>query len=96
LRDAKTGPRAVPLGEAARAHIDALPDRRDLDAYLFPYYAGKQKPKALLDRWRAICSDAQISWLRLHDLRHYVDTLTMSCNSVWFWFYQHVRAAAAT
>ena len=70
LADSKTGPRAVPLGEAARAHIKALPGRRDPDAYLFPRYAGKRMPKTLIGRWQAICSDAQIGRLRLHDLRH--------------------------
>ena len=39
LRDAKTGPRAVPLGEDARVHIGALPGARDSDAFLFPHYA---------------------------------------------------------
>jgi len=29
LEDSKTGPRAVPLGEAARALIEALPGARD-------------------------------------------------------------------
>jgi len=84
LPDSKTGPRAVPLGAAARALIEVLPGTRDPDAYLFPYHAGKRKPKALVERWRAICADAKLGRLRLHDLRHYVDTLTMSCNSVWF------------
>ena len=35
LRDSKTGPRAVPLGEAARAHIGALPGKRKPDAFVF-------------------------------------------------------------
>ena len=39
LRDSKTGPRAVPLGEAARAHIDALPGDRNPDAFLCPKLA---------------------------------------------------------
>ena len=39
LRDSKTGPRAVPLGEPARAHVATLPGARDPDAYLFPRYA---------------------------------------------------------
>ena len=69
LSDSKTGPRAVPLGEAARAHIEALPCARDPDAYLFPRYAGKRTPHALVDRWRAICADARLGRLRLHDLR---------------------------
>ena len=39
LPDSKTGPRAVPLGEAARARIAALPGARGPDAFLFPRYA---------------------------------------------------------
>ncbi len=70
LSDSKTGPRAVPLGEAARAHIEALPGARDPDAYLFPQYAEKRTPQALVDRWQAMCADARLGRLRLHDLRH--------------------------
>ena len=70
LEDSKTGPRAVPLGEAARAHIEALPGGRDPDAYLFPRYAGKRIPHALVERWRATCAEAGLGRLRLHDLRH--------------------------
>ena len=39
LADSKTGPRAVPLGEAARAHVAASPGPRDPEAFLFPRYA---------------------------------------------------------
>ena len=39
LPDSKTGPRAVPLGEAAWAHIAALPGAREADAFLFARYA---------------------------------------------------------
>ena len=39
LADSKTGPRAVPLGEAARALIKALPDPRNPEAFLFPRHA---------------------------------------------------------
>ena len=39
LADSKTGPRAVPLGEAARTLIDAMPGERKPDGYLFPQYA---------------------------------------------------------
>ncbi len=70
LSDSKTGPRAVPLGEAAQAHIEALPGVRDPDAFLFPQYAEKRAPAAFIDRWRAVCADAKLGRLRLHDLRH--------------------------
>ena len=70
LRDSKTGPRAVPLGEAARAHVAALPGARDPDAYLFPRYGEARGQSSLIACWRAVCADAKLGTLRLHDLRH--------------------------
>ena len=70
LSDSKTGPRAVPLGEAARAHIDALPGERNPDALLFPRYAEGRGTYSLTECWRAVCGDAKLGKLRLHDLRH--------------------------
>ena len=70
LEDSKTGPRAVPVGKAARAHIDALPGPRDPDAFLFPRYAEARGQSSLIACWRAVCSDARFGNLRLHDLRH--------------------------
>ena len=70
LRDAKTGPRAVPLGEAARAHIAALPGPRDPEAFLFPRYAEARGQSSLIACWRAVYADAGLGRLRLHDLRH--------------------------
>ena len=68
LADSKTGPRAVPLGEAARALIDALPGDRNPDGFVFPRYAQRQDTLRL--RWRMVCTDAGLGRLRLHDLRH--------------------------
>ena len=70
LRDAKTGPRAVPLGEAARAHIAALPSARKADAFLFPRHAEGRGTYSLATCWRTVCRDAKLGELRLHDLRH--------------------------
>ncbi len=70
LRDSKTGPRAVPLGEAARAHVAALSGARDPDAHLFPRYAEARGQSSLIACWRAVCADAKVGSLRLHDLRH--------------------------
>ena len=70
LRDSKTGPRAVPLGEAARAHIVALPGPRDLEAFLFPRHADGRGTYSLATCWRTVCADAGLGRLRLHDLRH--------------------------
>ena len=70
LPDTKTGPRAVPFGEAARAHIGALRGARDPDAFLFPRYAEGRGQWSLVACWRAVCADAKLGRLRLHDLRH--------------------------
>ena len=70
LDDSKTGPRAVPLGEAARAHIAALPDARGPDTFLFPRYAEGASTYGLATCWRTVCDDAKLGSLRLHDLRH--------------------------
>ena len=70
LPDAKTGPRAVPLGEAARALIEALPGHRDPDAFLFSRHAEGRGIWILTNCWRTACTDAKLGRLRLHDLRH--------------------------
>jgi len=70
LEDSKVGPRAVPLGETARAHIEALPGARHPGAYLFPRYAEGGSAYSLRACWRTVCADAKLGSLRLHDLRH--------------------------
>ena len=70
LPDGKTGPRAVPLGEATRALIDALPGPRDPEAHLFPRHAEGRGLWILTNCWRTVCTDAKLGRLRLHDLRH--------------------------
>ena len=70
LADSKTGPRAVPLGESARALIEALPGSRDPDAFLFPRHAEGKGIWILTTCWRTACADAELGRLRLHDLRH--------------------------
>ena len=70
LRDSKTGPRAVPLGEAAQAHVAALPGDRDPDAFVFRSYAHGKGYESMRDCWRAVCDRARLGRLRLHDLRH--------------------------
>ena len=70
LADSKTGPRAVPLGEAARAQIGALRGPCDPDAFLFPRYAEGRGTYSLATCWRTVCGDANLGSLRLHDLRH--------------------------
>ena len=68
LADSRTGPRAVPLGQAARAHLEALPGVRDPGA--FPHHAEGRGTYGLATCRRAACADAKLGKLRLHDLRH--------------------------
>ena len=70
LPDSKTGPRSVPLGEAARAIVGALPGPQAKDALLFPKNAGRRNPHNIVACWRTVCDDAKIGKVRLHDLRH--------------------------
>ena len=70
LPDSKTGPRAVPLNEAARKLIETLPGERRPDYFLFPQYADGQGQDSLRRCWRTVCEDAGLGKLRLHDLRH--------------------------
>ena len=70
LEDSKTGPRAAPLGKAVRALIETLPGSRDPETFLFPRYAVGRHPHCLTACWRAVCADAKLGSLRLHDLRH--------------------------
>ena len=58
LPDSKTGPRVVPLGEAAQALIKSLPGARDPDASLFPRHAGGRGEWSLTNCWRTVCEDA--------------------------------------
>ena len=70
LEATKTGPRPVPLGMVAQAQIEALPRRRDPNELLFPKYAHGKGKYSLRSCWRAICADATLGSLRLHNLRH--------------------------
>ena len=73
LEDSKTGPRAVPLGHAARTLLDELPGERHPDAFVFPALAtGKSRQDRVRVRWQAMCEEAGIGKARLHDLRHTV------------------------
>ena len=60
----------MPLGEAARALIEALPGARDPDALLFPRHAEGRGEWSLTNCWRTVRADAGLGKPRLHDLRH--------------------------
>ena len=68
--DSKTGPRSVPLGDAARAQSDGLPGTRKPEAFLYPRHAEGRGVYGLDSCWRAVPADAKLGNLRLHDLRH--------------------------
>ena len=70
LPDSKTGPRTVRLGEAAQAVVEALPGPRHPDAFLFPRLAGGRHAHRVVACWHAVCDDANLSKVRLHDLRN--------------------------
>ena len=70
LQDGKTGPRSVPLGEAAREIIDTLPGSHDPDAFMFPRLGGSRHAHHIVACWRTIREDANLGKVRLHDLRH--------------------------
>ena len=70
LPDSKTGPRAVPISQAARALVETLPGARDPGAFLFPRHAEGKGLWVLTNCWRTVCADAKLGRLRLHDLRH--------------------------
>lgn len=65
--DSKSGPRAEPLHETARALIAALPCARGPNAILSPRYAEARSQPRLIACWRAVCPDAELASLRLND-----------------------------
>ncbi len=69
LSDAKTGPRTVPLGSAARAILDRQP--RGESPFVFPSPRDPARPRGPgLSLWYRVRKEAGIEDVRLHDLRH--------------------------
>ena len=69
LTDAKTGPRAVPLGSRARAILDRQP--RTGNSFVFPSPLNPARPRsAHLSFWYRVRCEVGIKDCRLHDLRH--------------------------
>jgi integrase len=71
LRDSKTGPRVVELGQAARDALTLIP-RQPGHPCLFPSPSRRRAPITdLLPFWyKVVLPHARITPLRLHDLRH--------------------------
>jgi integrase len=68
LLDSKTGAKPLYLSGAALAVLDSLP-RMAGNPYVIP--GGGAGPRADLKRpWAAVCKEAGLEGLRLHDLRH--------------------------
>ena len=69
LRDGKTGPRTVWLSRAARKILDHI-DRTG--AWVFPARRanGPTGPMLLRSFWQRVRAEADLSDVRLHDLRH--------------------------
>ena len=67
LADGKTGPRTVWLSSAARRILDGL-DRAN--RWIFPSASGPLGEDSLYEFWWAARVEAELSDVRLHDLRH--------------------------
>jgi integrase len=69
LRDSKTGPRTVWLGDEARALIDSLPRHRKI-VWLFWNWRYRKQLRNIDHYWYEIRAEAGLHRVRLHDLRH--------------------------
>jgi len=69
LRDSKTGPRTVWLGDDARAVLDALPRSRNIP-WVFWDSERRTPLLKLSNYWPSIRARAGLFNIRLHDLRH--------------------------
>ena len=69
LRDSKTGPRTVWLSRAARSVLDRVESD---GAWIFPgrHTGGPVRPGWLDPFWHRVRAEADLSDVRLHDLRH--------------------------
>lgn len=78
LPDTKTGARRIPLPQAARAVLDALP-RLDGNPYVIAGSIEGQHATDLQRPWRRIRNRAGLDDVRIHDLRHtYASTAVSS------------------
>ena len=69
LRDSKTGPRTVWLGDEARAVIEGLP-RHPKIPWLFWNWRYRRPIHSVHHMWYGIRATANLPGVRLHDLRH--------------------------
>ena len=69
LRDTKTGPRTVWLGDEARDLIRALP-RCGKQPWIFWNWRYQRRMQSLQGPWEKFRNEARLKDVRLHDLRH--------------------------
>ncbi len=69
LRDAKAGPRMVPLTARALDVLDAIP-RFPGNPWVIPAQKGRGRLSSLYHYWRPIRERADLHGVRIHDLRH--------------------------
>lgn len=69
LRDSKTGPRTVWLGQEARDLIDGLP-RKGSNPHMFWNWRSRRPIGTLVNAWIEIRDLVGLTDVRLHDLRH--------------------------
>ena len=93
LPDSKSGPKTIQLPPPARTVLQSLSRN---SKFIFPDRRGDGPMNDLGARWARLRRIAALDDVRVHDLRHYIDTRTMSCSSVWSRDYRYVRAAMAT
>ena len=69
IRQAKTGPRQVPLTPAVAGILDALP-RVKGRPWVFPGRGADGRLVSINAQWQALCARAGLEDVRIHDLRH--------------------------
>jgi integrase len=67
LPDSKTGAKVVPLAAAALELLDRIPRT---SVYVLPGAKGDGHYSGLQKDWRRVCVQAELTGLRIHDLRH--------------------------
>ena len=77
LPDSKTGPRTVWLSSAARAILDSLP-RKTTWIFPSPRTDGFLSAAAVDHVWHRVRAEADLSDVRLHDLRHTYASIAMA------------------
>ena len=76
LRDSKSGPRTVWLSSSARRLLERV-DHRGIWLFQASRVRGRPSRGWLTHFWRRVCDEANLSDVRLHDLRHTYATFAL-------------------